>query len=80
MWIQFHPLVCLELYTYQYVLALWSDGRFCWELFYTGHTSTQPDIQKSNAKQAIEFVVLLQAIHMVSGSGEKIIGDILFSQ
>lgn len=41
---------------------------------------TQPDIQKSNAKQAIEFVVLIQAIHMVLDSGEKIIGDILFSQ
>lgn len=34
---------------------------------------TQADIQNSNAEQAIEFVFLLQAIHMVLCSGEKLL-------
>lgn len=45
-----------------------------------GSYVSEADTQNSNTKQAIEFVVLLQAIHMVLASGEKIIGDILFSQ
>lgn len=34
---------------------------------------TRADIQNSNAKQAIEFVFLLQAIHIVFASGEKLL-------
>lgn len=35
--------------------------------------TTQADSQNSNAKQAIEFVFLHQAIHMVLSSGEKLL-------
>lgn len=35
--------------------------------------TTQADSQNSNAKQAIEFVFLLQSIHLVLGSGEKLL-------
>lgn len=34
---------------------------------------TQADIPNSNAKQAIQFIFLLQAIHMVLCSGEKLL-------